>query len=120
MDKIKFPHEIADGVDPALPGIYLWLIAGAVVYVGKYTHSRRPLKAYARNVARLLRGLPYHIKGGDYRAIHKALAEAVRSGAPVIVRLVENVLDPAARSARETALIAEHRAVGLAVCNATP
>jgi hypothetical protein len=119
MTKIAFPHEVAPGVDLDLPGIYLWLIAGEIVYVGKYTHSRRPLKAYARNVRRLLANLPYHNEGSDYRGIHYALALAVLDNLPITVRIVKNVLDADERSTVETAMIADHRARGEARCNAT-
>jgi hypothetical protein len=120
MNKVVFPLDPASPGTPDLPGIYLWLIAGEVAYVGKYTHGKRPLKAYARNVAGLLAGRLYHGGHGHYRDIHKALAAAVRDGQEIMVRIAENVPDYAARSAREAELIAEYRSAGLARCNATP
>jgi hypothetical protein len=117
---VKFTYEVVAGVNTALPGIYVHEIDGVNVYVGKYTNARRPFKAYARNVNGLIKGRPYHNKGSDYRRIHHELAAAVREGREVVIRIVENVTDAAARAARETALIAEYRALGFARCNATP
>jgi hypothetical protein len=115
----NFTYEIAGGVDTTLPGIYVHEIDDINVYVGKYTHSKRPFKAYARNVTNLLAGKPYHNKGSDYRNIHWELAEAVLAGKKVVIRIIENVVDAGARTARETALINEYRADGRAKCNAT-
>lgn len=80
-----------EGVDAERPGIYAWEIEGVGVYIGRYTRSNRPLGEYDKNVSRLLRGEAYRPNKPDgFRAIHRALAEAVQSSRRVILRLVEN------------------------------
>ena len=116
-----FSYRSADGVDRHLPGIYVVTVGALVVYVGKYLSWKRPFRAYARNVRRHQLGLPYRLgKPGDWRRIHLELSDAVRRGDEVAITIVENVIDPVKRAAREAELIAEYRALGLARCNATP
>ncbi|HME23859.1 MAG TPA: hypothetical protein VKI44_21450 [Acetobacteraceae bacterium] len=81
---------VAPGVDCSKPGIYRWDIEGAGVYIGKYRSISRPTKQYARNVRRLRAGLPYHIKGSDYRRVHKALAEADANGKRIVLTILAN------------------------------
>ena len=101
---------LAEGVIPEEPGIYEWRIEGVGTYIGKYGRIRRPTKEYGRNVARLLSGRPYRTgKPDGYRAIHYALAEAVRVGRPIILTILENVA-PDRINQREQELIRERGA----------
>lgn len=79
------------GVDPSLPGIYVWTVPSVGEYVGKSDCPARRLKHYPRNVFRLLRNLPYRYSKPDaYRLIHRALAYAARKGICTSVRVIEN------------------------------
>ncbi len=100
-------YVIDPGVDRMKPGLYQWTIDGADIYIGKYTHSRRPEREYALNVERLLAGKPYHNKGKDFRAIHYALAKAVQEGRRIELRLLANK-DSATILACENELIRLH------------
>ena len=87
-----WPHPVETNGVCNLPGIYRWLIDGAPVYVGRFTHASRPLKEYHRNVERLLNGKPYRPRKPDgFRRIHKALAEAVTLERTISIEIVENV-----------------------------
>jgi hypothetical protein len=86
------PYEVAEGVKPSLPGLYLWQIDGIDSYVSKYRHVSRPTKHYARNVRNLLADKPYRKgKPSRFRRIHHALADAVRAGRTVRLIILENV-----------------------------
>ena len=87
-----WPPPIETGGTCDRPGVYRWTIQGGGIYVGRFTHSSRPLKEYARNVDRLLNGKPYRPKKPDgFRRIHNALAQAVRDGRAITIEIVENV-----------------------------
>ena len=81
-------HLVTNGADESQPLLYQWEIHDAQTgelrgrYVGKArAGSERPRVHYARNVKRLLAGLPYRRnKPESFRAVHRALAEAVRAG----------------------------------------
>lgn len=82
---------VEDGVRLELPGIYAWKIEGIGIYVGKYTHSSRPLREYNRNVARLLSGKSYRRQKPDgFRNIHRELARAVVGGLNIELNILEN------------------------------
>lgn len=51
-----YEELLVEGVDPALPGIYEWRIADAGVYIGQYSHAKRPRRNYGTNVANILVG----------------------------------------------------------------
>ena len=69
---------VAKGVDPEKPGIYVFVIEGQGIYVGKYTLPYRYKSEYANNVKKLLSGKSYRPKNPDgFRKIHRALAKAV-------------------------------------------
>ncbi|MFX1740050.1 hypothetical protein PXJ20_32590 [Paraburkholderia sp. A1RI_3L] len=92
-------HVVTNGTDETLPLLYQWEIHDAQTgelrgrYVGKASAgSRRPRRDYARNVRRLLGGLPYRKgKPDKYRGVHRALAEAVRNGDRITLTLLWNV-----------------------------
>ena len=103
----RFVFVVADGVDLTRPGIYEWRIEGVGTYIGKYKSISRPQRAYARNVANLLAGRPYRkTKPDRFRAIHHALAEAVRRRCFVTLTILENA-PPWEIDDRERKLIAE-------------
>lgn len=103
---------ILPGVTPNKPGIYAWVINRSGEYedyLGKYTHSRRPLKEYGCNVGRLRAGLPYRAgKEAEYRRVHKALEQAVADCAEILLFLLENV-PPHDLARRERELIKKFR-----------
>ena len=102
-----FTCVIAAGVACTKPGIYQWTIEGVGTYIGKFGRIRRPTKEYGRNVARLLAGLPYRLgKPDQFRAIHHALADAVRAGRVITLTILENA-EPDEINRRERDLIAE-------------
>jgi hypothetical protein len=98
-------YIVNSGVDVKAPGIYEWRIEGGEIYIGKYSHIRRPTRAYRSNVTRLLSGKPYR-SGGDYRRVHHALAKAVQAGKTITLTILENVLDDQINR-RERELIGE-------------
>jgi hypothetical protein len=99
------------GVDGNLPGLYEWRIEGVGIYIGQYKKVTRPRREYGLNVGRLLTGRPYRkAKPEGFRAIHCALAQAVRDKLTVTLRLLENEPDKEARNRRERQLISERRA----------
>src|SRR5665213_3240216 len=81
---------VAENVDCSRPGIYRWQIDGTGVYIGKYTHIRRPTKEYRRNVIRILKQLPSHHPDGRFRRIHHALADAVKDGRCITLTILAN------------------------------
>lgn len=82
---------VADGVSLDSPGIYAWKIESIGVYVGKYTHSSRPLREYNRNVTRLLGGKSYRRQNpAGFRRVHRALARAVADGLSIELHILEN------------------------------
>jgi hypothetical protein len=87
---MTFTEVIQPGVNPSLPGIYEWSIDGNARYIGKYSQHSRPRKAYKRNVDNMLAGIPYRMKGRDYRRIHYELAEAVLDGLPITLTFIAN------------------------------
>lgn len=91
-------EEVETDVDPSLPLIYLWQVhddTGRLVYayVGKAKGGAgRPRTHYDRNVRNLLAGRPYRKgKPGEFRRVHRELAEAVRNGHVVTLTLLCNV-----------------------------
>jgi hypothetical protein len=96
---LRFDFEPA-AVDQSKPLIYLWEIldlTGVVQYryVGKASAgAERPLRHYVRNVRNLLGGKPYRRGKPDrFRTVHIRLADAMRRGWPVRLRLLRNVRD---------------------------
>lgn len=90
-------------------GIYLWLVEGKGVYIGKAKAIRSRLRAYPNNVRRYLNGDPWHGNPAkSYRRIHRALAEAHQQLVPVAVRVLE-CCDPNIRSERERYWIGFYR-----------
>src|SRR5690606_11490431 len=90
--------EIEGGADPAQPLIYLWEIIdqnGEVYcrYVGKASGgAHRPRTHYRRNVNNILLGRPYRKnKPDEFRAIHRRMADAVRSGHSLRLSFLCNV-----------------------------
>ena len=82
---------VPDGLSLDRPGIYAWIIEGGAVYFGRYTRKSRPLKEYDKNVRRIFLNEPYRPrKPGGFRRIHHALAEAVRDGRDIELRILEN------------------------------
>ena len=93
-------EESETDIDPLRPLIYRWQVrdsAGRLVYayVGKAKRgANRPRKHYARNVRNLLGGLPYRKgKPGEFRRVHRELAQAVTLGYRVTLTLLCNVSD---------------------------
>ncbi|CAE6862670.1 hypothetical protein R75465_07750 [Paraburkholderia aspalathi] len=92
-------HVVTNGTDESQPLLYQWEIqdvqTGEVLgrYVGKArAGSRRPRCHYARNVRRLLAGLPYRKnKPEAFRVVHHALADAVRRGDRITLTLLRNI-----------------------------
>jgi hypothetical protein len=102
-----FDYVRADHINEAKPGIYEWRIEGTGVYIGKYTWISRPTKEYAKNVLRILNGLPYRPKNPNgFRRIHRALVQAHREGRKITLTILENV-EPSNLNQREHELIAE-------------
>ncbi|WP_209599405.1 hypothetical protein [Ruegeria sp. HKCCSP351] len=93
-----------NGYDLDQPLVYYWIV-GSDDYVGKAGAGRgkRRIKRYARNVQRMTEGKP-PLNGRAYRAVHIRLAEAVRRGESITVRILENC-DPGELIGRERALI---------------
>lgn len=100
MQGERFEYEFEPGgEDEARALLYQWEILdgeGRLVgqrYVGKSSGgSGRPKRHYRRNVERLLSGRPYRRgKPDEFRAIHRAMAEAVRQGWRVKLTLLRNV-----------------------------
>lgn len=82
---------ITEGVTPDLPGIYEWRIEGVGSYIGKYTHSRRPLKEYARHVRSQFEGGHYRPGNKDgWRRIHVELYRACKAHTKITLIFVEN------------------------------
>jgi hypothetical protein len=82
------------------PGIYRWQFADKA-YVGRFTKQSRLLNEYPKNVFRLLNGIHYRPKDPmGFRAIHRALADAVASGTDVTLTILENC-QPDELNARE-------------------
>ncbi len=102
--------EIIVIADPEKPGIYVWKIEDAQIYVGKYRNKSRPLKEYARNLRNIIQNKPYHIKGRDFRRIHYALNAAVLERKKTYLVFFENVADDPERNKRERELITELKA----------
>ncbi|TIN43082.1 MAG: hypothetical protein E5Y10_05455 [Mesorhizobium sp.] len=91
MPEQWYTLSVADGVDPDLPGIYEWQIEGAGSYIGRYTHSSRPLDDYARHVRDQLLGGIYKPSNPDgWRRIHRELYAALLDGRNIELILVEN------------------------------
>ncbi len=92
-------HLNENGVEQDKPLLYLWEVYDACSgellhsYVGKAKGgSKRPLKHYRRNVLNLLHGRPYRRgKLDQFRASHRALAEAILQGHQVVLTLLRNV-----------------------------
>ncbi len=102
-----YRYCLAPGVVDRLPGIYEWHIEGVGSYIGQYSRIGRPTKEYGRNVARILNGTTYHVKGRDFRCIHHALHVAHRDGRQITLTILENVVPKIERNHRERELIAE-------------
>ncbi len=90
-------HYDASGVDEGAPLLYLWTIHDTTdrvlyCYVGKANGgAKRPKKIYASVVRRLLRGRPYRPNNPTYRVIHQRMAEAIKLGFTIRLRLIRNV-----------------------------
>jgi hypothetical protein len=91
-------EELPGGVDPSHPLIYLWEIidpSGVVCcrYVGKASRgAHRPRTQYRRNVNNILQGRPYRKgKPGEFRAIHRRMAQAIQSGETLRLSFICNV-----------------------------
>jgi hypothetical protein len=88
---------VARGVAEQRRLIYMWEIrspSGRLRgrYVGKAKNgAKRPRERYARNVMNLLMDKPYHIRGADYRKVHRALAEAHIEGHTIKLYFLCNV-----------------------------
>lgn len=89
---------VTNGVNSDQALIYMWEIydyTGVIVgrYVGKAKNgARRPLKHYKRNVNRLLLGKAYRkSKPNGYRAVHKALAQAVKKNQEIKLCFLTNI-----------------------------
>jgi len=79
------------GVSWTEPVIYRITIRGVGVYVGTTTNARKTRRAYWRDVANLLAGLPYRAGApGGYRRIHLEMVAAVRAGVPIDLHALEN------------------------------
>ncbi len=82
---------LSEGTNWGVSGIYQWEIQGQPRYVGKYTDAKRPLGEYRRNVTGLLQAKAYRRSNPEgFRAIHHALANAVRDGNSVRLVLLKN------------------------------
>ena len=82
---------INDGVTPDLPGIYEWRIDGIGSYIGKYTHSRRSLKEYAKHVRSQFTGGKYRpANPNGWRRIHVELYRACLEKRDIELIFVEN------------------------------
>jgi hypothetical protein len=88
------PHLINE----AAPLIYMWEIHGnAIELIGRYigkakSGATRPRTHYYRNVINILAGKPYRKGNPDgYRRIHKALADAHRSGNTITLTFLCNM-----------------------------
>ena len=90
-------HYDAAGVDERAPLLYLWTIHDAAdrvsyCYVGKANGGAdRPRKSYASVVRRLQRGGPYRPDNPTYRVVHQRMAEAIKNGFTIRLRLIRNV-----------------------------
>lgn len=106
-------HYDASGVDESAPLLYLWTIhdkTGQVwyCYVGKANGgAERPRKSYASVVRRLQRGGPYRPDNPTYRVVHQRMAEAIKNGFTIRLRLLRNVLPNEDIFAAETKARAE-------------
>ena len=108
------------------PGIYEWRIEGFGVYIGQFTRVSRPRLEYAAAVRRMTASppLPYRRSNPNgFRAIHHALAKAVREGMTVTLTILENLDSKLDRNRRESELISKLRSEaaigGLPVLNST-
>ena len=91
LDEGWYRLVIPEGVDPSLPGIYQWDIDGIGTYVGRYTHSTRPLIEYEANVLKIIDGRPYRPKKpNSFRAVHTALHMGHVSGRQITLTILEN------------------------------
>lgn len=114
---VEFRFEV-NGVDPARPLIYRWLIvdeAGDRIacYVGKSKNgAKRPMRDYERNVRRLMAGRPYRKgKPDGFREIHRLMAEAVRQKQTIVLTLLRNVPPDEDINVAEQELRREHGAM---------
>ena len=112
---------IPSPIDEAKALIYMWEIrtaAGDIVgrYVGKAkAGSKRPRTHYARNVRNVLDGKPYRRLAPDgFRRIHRALAEAVRSGLSIELTFLANVPEGESLNQHERTWIKAKECAGLA------
>lgn len=94
---MRFTQHPQPEINVNAPLIYLWEIKnaeGEVMgrYVGKAEGgAKRPTEDYVYNVDRRLNGEPYRTKGRDYRRVHMAMADAMRSGHTISLRYLCNV-----------------------------
>jgi hypothetical protein len=90
MTSLKYTLEVRPGADCSKPGLYEGEIGGDS-YIGKYKSFSRPTRHYARNVQNLLSGKSYRLsKPKAFRHIHHALAQAIKSGEPIRLIILEN------------------------------
>lgn len=84
---------VVKGVNPHKPGIYVFIVGDkeCEVYVGKYEKSSRFAREYSSNVKKLLDGGDYRPKNPNgFRAVHRALADAVKSKSRITLVILEN------------------------------
>ncbi len=119
-----FAEIVPDGVTPDRPGLYEWRIEGVGCYIGQYSNCSRPRSHYARNLRRLLLGLPYRRgKPGGSRRVHQALALGLEHKAQITLTFLENHSAKHDRNRREREVLRERieamRRGGLPVLNVT-
>lgn len=80
-----------NGFDRTQPGLYVWEIDGAGLYVGRYSKISRPLRHYARIVYRLRNDLEYRPQNPNgFRRIHYALVAAIDQNRAIKLHLWAN------------------------------
>lgn len=85
-----YERMIPETVDLHGPGIYVWEIEGAGIYVGKARRLSRRLRAYPRSVKNIQQHRPYRKSDPDgFREVHRALAAACAEGRKVTLRIAE-------------------------------
>lgn len=109
--RVEFPEiqpVLHEGVDPALPLIYVWriLVPGAdpYYYVGKSDGGHaRPGPHYRTVVTKYLNGEPKRKDDPLYREVQWRLGEAFLAGHDIALAYVENVPDGVRSKIRERA-----------------
>ena len=79
------------GIQLVNPGIYEWRLEGIGLYIGQSRRMRARIREYPNNVRKLLAGAPYRAgRPTNYRAIHHDLQRAYKTGATILVTILEN------------------------------